>query len=198
MEIGSKIKKSRIDAKLTQEQAAEALGVGVVGALLSYCSNLTTVKVLTKTTMKKLNSLVCVALLLLSVSLLGACTFNSTRGDVKMQFMRDFNLDIDKDNIKIEELFNNYEGVPYEGIALYKITLDNDAKQDFLKWSILPLSESAELFLTSISDYVELPEIADGYWMLVDRNPGTQKYTNVSFCIYDTAEEVAYMITMDS
>lgn len=93
---------------------------------------------------------------------------------------------------------NNYEGVPYEGIALYKITLDNDAKQDFLKWSILPLSESAELFLTSISDYVELPEIADGYWMLVDRNPGTQKYTNVSFCIYDTAEEVAYMITMDS
>lgn len=115
-----------------------------------------------------------------------------------MQFMRDFNLDIDKDNIKIEELFNNYEGVPYEGIALYKITLDTDAKQDFLKWSILPLSESAELFLTSISDYVDLPEIADGYWMLVDRNPGTQKYTNVSFCIYDTAEEVAYMITMDS
>ena len=41
MDIGSKIKKSRIDAKLTQEQAAEALGVGVVGALLSYCSNLT-------------------------------------------------------------------------------------------------------------------------------------------------------------
>ena len=115
-----------------------------------------------------------------------------------MQFMRDFNLDIDKDNIKIEELFNNYKGVPYAGIALYKITLDNDAKQDFLKWSILPLSESAELFLTSISDYVELPKIADGYWMLVDRNPGTQKYTNVSFCIYDTAEEVAYMITMDS
>lgn len=64
--------------------------------------------------------------------------------------------------------------------------------------ALLPLSENAELFLTSISDYVELPEIADGYWMLVDRNPGTQKYTNVSFCIYDTAEEVAYMITMDS
>ena len=27
MNIGSKIKKSRIDAKLTQEQAAEALGI---------------------------------------------------------------------------------------------------------------------------------------------------------------------------
>lgn len=27
VEIGSKIKKSRIDAKLTQEQAAEALGI---------------------------------------------------------------------------------------------------------------------------------------------------------------------------
>lgn len=151
--------------------------------------------------MKKNLSKVLSSILALSVvlSLLGACAFNSTRGDAKMQFMRDFNLDIDKDNIKIEELFNNYEGVPYEGIALYRITLDdNDAKQDFLKWSILPLSESAELFLTSISDCFELPEIADGYWMFVDRNPGTQQYTNVSFCIYDTAEEVAYMITMDS
>lgn len=148
--------------------------------------------------MKKLNSFTLVALLLLSVLMLGACAFNSINGDVKTQFIKDFDLDIDKDNIKIEELFNNYEGVPYEGIALYKITLDSDAKQDFLKWSILPLSESAELFLTSISDYVELPEIANGYWMLVDRNPGTQKYTNVSFCIYDTAEDVAYMITMDS
>ena len=59
--------------------------------------NMNKLIVLTKTTMKKLTSLVCVALLLLSVSLLGACTFNSTRGDVKMQFMRDFNLDIDKD-----------------------------------------------------------------------------------------------------
>lgn len=134
---------------------------------------------------------------LLSVLMLGACAFNITNGDGKMQFIKDFDLDIDKNNIKIEELFNNYEGFPYEGIAMYKITLDCDAKQDFLKWSILPLSESAELFLTSISDYVKLPEIANGYWRLVDRNPGTQKYTNVSFCIYDTAEDVVYMITMD-
>lgn len=36
-------------------------------------------------------------------------------------------------------------------------------------------------FLTSVSTYIELPTIEDGYWKLVDRNPGTKMYTNVSF-----------------
>lgn len=148
--------------------------------------------------MKKLNQLACIALLVISVTFLSTYAFNRITGDVRTQFIEDFNLDIDKDNFKIEELFNNYEGFPYEGIALYKITFDSESKQKFLKWSNLPLSENAELFLASISDYIELPEVTEGYWMLVDRNPGTQKYTNISFCIYDKAKEVAYMIRMDS
>lgn len=39
------------DIHLIVQFALIIVGVGVVGALLSYCSNLTTVKVLTKTTM---------------------------------------------------------------------------------------------------------------------------------------------------
>ncbi len=148
--------------------------------------------------MKKINLLVVATMLLIVTSLLGACAFNGARGDVKTQFIRDFELDVDKDSLKFEKLFNNYEGVPYEGIALYKITLDSESQKEFLKWNRLPIPENVELFLVSISDYVVLPEIPDGYWMFVDRNPGTQKYTNVSMCIYDMAEEVAYLITMDS
>ncbi len=148
--------------------------------------------------MKKINRLVAAAMLLIVTSLLGACVFNGARGDAKTQFIRDFELDVDKHSLKLEELFNNYEGVPYEGIAMYKITLDNEYQKEFLKWNRLPISENAELFLVSISDYVELPDIPDGYWMFVDRNPGTQEYTNVSMCIYDIAEKAAYLITMDN
>ena len=50
---------------------------------------------------------------------------------------------------------------------------------------------------TSLSAYVELPSIADGYWKMVDRNPGTSAYTNVSLCVYDRATGAAYLLTMD-
>ena len=46
--------------------------------------------------------------------------------------------------------------------------------------------------------YIELPTIEDGYWKLVDRNPETKMYTNVSFCVYDAENKIAYLITMDS
>ena len=49
----------------------------------------------------------------------------------------------------------------------------------------------------SLSAYVELPLIADGYWKMVDRNPGTSAYTNVSLCVYDRATGAAYLLTMD-
>lgn len=52
--------------------------------------------------------------------------------------------------------------------------------------------------LTSVSTYIELPTIEDGYWKLVDRNPETKMYTNVSFCVYDAENKIAYLITMDS
>lgn len=50
---------------------------------------------------------------------------------------------------------------------------------------------------TSLSAYVELPPIADGYWKMVDRNQGTSAYTNVSLCVYDEATGAAYLLTMD-
>ena len=148
--------------------------------------------------MKRTNLLVCATMLLIAVSLLGACAFNNVRKDAKTQFIGDFELDVDKDSLRFEELFNNYEGFPYEGIALYKITLDSEARKELSKWNSFPISEDAELFLESVSNYVELPEIADGYWMFINRNPKSQKYTAVSMCVYDAVGEVAYLITMDS
>ena len=135
-------------------------------------------------------ALVCIGILLVS------CGSNHL-GDLKAQFIRDFGLNIDKKDCVLEELFNNYEGFPYEGIALYKLTVGEDVRQAFLQWEGFPLPEAAENFLESLSAYVELPPIADGCWKMVDRNPGTSAYTNVSLCVYDRATDAPYLLTMD-
>lgn len=143
--------------------------------------------------MKKLicvMALVCIGMLLVSCG-------SKRLGDPKVQLMRDFALNIDKKDCVLEELFNNYEGFPYEGIALYKLTVGEDVRQAFLQWERFPLPEAAENFLESLSAYVELPLIADGYWKMVDRNPGTSAYTNVSLCVYDGATGAAYLLAMD-
>lgn len=110
--------------------------------------------------MKKLicvMALVCIGILLVS------CGSNRL-DNPKAQFMRDFGLNIDKKDCVLEELFNNYEGVSYEGIALYKLTVGEDVRQAFLQWERFPLPEAAENFLESLSAYAELPPITDGYW----------------------------------
>ena len=135
-------------------------------------------------------ALVCIGILLVSCG-------SKRLDNPKAQLMRDFGLHIDKKDYVLEELFNNYEGFPYEGIALYKLTVGEDIRQAFLQWERFPFSEEVENFLESLSAYVELPPIADGYWKMVDRNPGTSAYTNVSLCVYDRATDAAYLLTMD-
>lgn len=110
--------------------------------------------------MKKLicvMTLVCIGILLVSCG-------SKRLDNPKAQFIRDFGLNIEKEDCVLEELFNNYEGVPYEGIALYKLTVGEDVRQAFLQWERFPLPEAAENFLESLSAYVELPSITDGYW----------------------------------
>ena len=135
-------------------------------------------------------TLVCIGILLVSCG-------SKRLDNPKAQLMRDFGLHIDKKDYVLEELFNNYEGFPYEGIALYKLTVGEDVRQAFLQWERFPFSEEVENFLESLSAYVELPPIADGYWKMVDRNPGTSAYTNVSLCVYDRATDAAYLLKMD-
>lgn len=144
----------------------------------------------------KMKKLICVMALVCIGMLLVSC--GSKRLDnPKAQFIRDFGLHIDKKDCVLEELFNNYEGFPYEGIALYKLTVGEDVRQAFLQWERIPFSKEAEHFLESLSAYVELPSIADGYWKMVDRNPGTSAYTNVSLCVYDEATGIEYLLIMD-
>ena len=45
------------------------------------------------------------------------------KDDTKSQFIKDFDIDIEEKDIELKEEFNDYGGFPYEGMALYKITL---------------------------------------------------------------------------
>lgn len=142
--------------------------------------------------MKKLicvMALVCIGILLVS------CGSNRP-GDPKAQLMRDFALHIDKKDCVLEELFNNYEGFPYEGIALYKLTVGEDVRQAFLQWERFPFSEEAECFGEPFRLCGAAPD-RGRLLEMVDRNPGTSAYTNVSLCVYDGATGAAYLLTMD-
>lgn len=68
----------------------------------------------------------------------------------KSQFIKDFDLNISKKDCEFEELFNNYEGFPYEGIALYKISLNKDALEEIMEWDSLPYSKEEETYDYSI------------------------------------------------
>lgn len=106
-------------------------------------------------------ALVCIGMLLVS------CGSNRL-GDPKAQLMRDFGLHIDKKDCVLEELFNNYEGVPYEGIALYKLTIGEDVRQAFLQWERFPFSEEAECFWRAFPPMRSCPQsrTATGKWWI--------------------------------
>lgn len=129
-------------------------------------------------------ALVCIGMLLVSCG-------SKRLDNPKAQFIRDFGLHIDKKDCVLEELFNNYEGFPYEGIALYKLTVEEDVRQAFLQWERFPLSEEAEHFLESLSAYVELPSIADGYWKwwIETRE---RAHTQMFLCAYTMRQQVPH------
>ncbi len=104
--------------------------------------------------MKRVIPGICLALIVFMVIMLGINAYKDTRGDASSQFKKDFGLDVDKGNIKTEELFDNYSGPPYEGVAMYRVTVDQKSDREFRKWKRLPLSAKADRFLTSVSPYV--------------------------------------------
>lgn len=69
-----------------------------------------------------------------------------SKDDTKSQFIKDFDIDIEEKDIELKEEFNDYGGFPYEGMALYKITLDEDAAEEFAKWESLPFSKRLGIF----------------------------------------------------
>ncbi len=141
------------------------------------------------------------ALLFMTINYMPASQLNSkihyAMGSTKEQFLLDFALPLDEAELAVEEVFNHYEGFPYEGIALYTLAIGEADHRLFENWERLPFSDDAENFLESISAYAVLPRIEDGCWKMIDRNPRASAYTNVSFSLYDQEARIAYYLKMD-
>jgi hypothetical protein len=137
-----------------------------------------------------------VCLVLALALVLFTCSALKNRINEKAAFISQFDLQTVSYEINMTELYNNHEGVAYEGVALYQVTFTEDASPAFAGWNALPLDGSAELFLESVSDYVTLPSAASGTYKLIDRSNGA--VTNASLCVYDAAANTAYYLKLDT
>ena len=120
----------------------------------------------------------------------------------KSAFLREFGMKTDKDSLCVEMLYNDYgENIFGEGLAMYKINVESKAAEDFLQWDSLPMDESAETFLDSLSYlmetyHLEFPEVQNGSWKFVGKSD--LHSTNASLCVYDADAGVAYWIKVDT
>ena len=122
--------------------------------------------------------------------------------DPKSRFIREFGMKTDKDSLSVEMLYDDYgEDIFGEGLAMYKINVESKAAEDFLQWDSLPMGESAEAFLDSLSylmetHHLEFPEVQNGSWKFAGQSD--QYSTNASLCVYDADAGVAYWIKVDT
>ncbi len=114
------------------------------------------------------------------------------------EFLSTFELDGDKDDLEYETLYDDYGGFFGEGIALYEITVTDELKSQMEEWDELPMSDEADSYAYSLSSYATLPEIENGNWMFVNRNPDTTYILNASLAVYDSDNEVVYFLKGDS
>jgi hypothetical protein len=131
------------------------------------------------------------------VGFLAACSFNN-RINTKSEFVTLFELEEYKENISLKELYNNYEGAPYEGIALYEVSITaEDTKLLFSEWDSVPFNEETEGFMKSISNYISIPDIKSGRYKMVNRNEEAKELMNVSLFVFDETANMGYYIKVD-
>lgn len=134
----------------------------------------------------------------LIISLIVFSSCGQKQDSIEMQFIKEFELDVNSNDIKIEEVYNSYEGFPYEGISMYKIDFGTVKCEDIQKWDLLPLPEDVQDFITSTSSYVDFPNVEEGNYRFINRNPNTKIVKNASLCVYDKESNIAYYLRIDT
>ncbi|MCD8050696.1 MAG: hypothetical protein LUE89_03335 [Clostridiales bacterium] len=137
------------------------------------------------------------AVLVILLLAIAVVTTMTGAGSEKSEFLSTFQLDTTTNNVQLQEVYND-RGWFGDGDALYQVTLGEDAATLTANWNDLPLSEDVETMLEWESDYITLPDITEGKWMLVDRGEDSEYSTNVSLCVFDEETETAYYVTIDT
>ncbi|MCD7829531.1 MAG: hypothetical protein LUG58_03755 [Clostridiales bacterium] len=137
------------------------------------------------------------AVLVVLLLIIALVTTMTGTGSEKSEFLSTFQLDYAKDDVQLQEVYNDY-GWFGDGTALYQVALGEDAATLTANWNDLPLGERAETLLEWESDSISLPDITEGKWMLVSRDGDSESSTNVSLCVYDEETGTAYYVTIDT
>lgn len=122
-------------------------------------------------------------------------------------------------NITSKDLYNTYNGIPYEGEKLCCFSFGKEDIDKFISkikisknWNSLPLSETLELILFGGSkdkkDYnykfaikAGLPKIKNGYWSFVNKNKSdllNSNSYNFSIAILDIDNNIMYLYKIDT
>ena len=96
------------------------------------------------------------------------------------------------------ELYNDYGGAPYEGIALYRLPVDEKMAARMQEWESLPLSTAAKDFTLNVSLHVDFPRIEKGTWKYINRTSDSKELSNASLCVFDETDGSAYFLRLDS
>lgn len=103
-----------------------------------------------------------------------------------------------RDSFTLDEQYNDYDGVPYEGVALYLVTVTDMPDDMFEGWNPVPYSDEVNDFLHFVAEFFTIPEISNGYYKFIDRTPiETNFISSASFFVYDMDDQLGYYIKFD-
>ena len=132
------------------------------------------------------------------IAVLSLCSCGQQGTSVESELIRVFSLSVEESEITVKELYNSYEGAPYEGIALYEISFLGEAGDVFREWKTMPYDRETKTLVESVSFYVEVPELERARYKMVNGSSSEKSATNASVVIYDEEENVGYYLKLDT
>ncbi|MCR4689835.1 MAG: hypothetical protein K5739_00615 [Lachnospiraceae bacterium] len=129
-------------------------------------------------------------------SLLVSCRTVGDNETANKRIADQFHVECEPNDLQV--IYNDYEGVPYEGTALYLVSVGENSNTYFEEWENAPFSGEVNDYLESITDYVQIPEMKNYKWKMINRNARSKILTDVSLGVYDIDTKKLYVIESDS
>ena len=144
--------------------------------------------------MKKLKYII--VLLTLAAIALCACSQTPLQCDLS-KAKSEFGIDLKSESVTVERLAYTYDdgNIFGEGFAAYKISFSQDASANFAGLDTTPDADADDGIELARENGVELPAVPDGTpFAYKSENQGLNRV----FLLYYSAENTAYLITLDA
>lgn len=134
--------------------------------------------------------------LVLVMSGLCSCYGLDPEVSIEVDFLTLFELREYDDYISLTKIHDNHGGLQNDGAGFYVVSIEKCSSDMFEEWESLPFDDIAE-HLAYGGNFDGLPEIKNGRYKYIDRNPESNS-TNVSMFVYDEDNEIGYYLVLDT